>query len=108
MGGDHIRLVMDIDDDMLDPASASRSSAWSISGRPPIATSGFGIVSVIGRSLVPSPAANTIAERGAALTPCPRNRAGIGSRVAGGDRASARSGRAPGVGDRLRAAARPV
>src|SRR6516162_5238779 len=38
------------------PAEASRSIAWSISGRPSISTSGLGIVSVRGRSRVPSPA----------------------------------------------------
>jgi hypothetical protein len=44
------------------PASASRSSAWSISGLPATRTSGLGSVSVSGRMRVPSPAAMTIAE----------------------------------------------
>src|SRR5215207_6959192 len=45
------------------PASARRSSAWSISARPPTRTSGFGKVSVIGRMRWPRPAASTMAVR---------------------------------------------
>src|SRR5215207_439551 len=43
------------------PAAQSRSSTWSSMLRPPTRTSGFGIVSVIGRMRLPSPAASTMA-----------------------------------------------
>src|SRR5579871_3178218 len=43
------------------PASAQRSSTWSISGLPATRMSGFGIVLEMGRMRVPRPAANTIA-----------------------------------------------
>ncbi len=49
------------------PAAASRSSAWSSSGRPPSGSSGLAVRSVSGRMRVPRPAASSIAVRGRAV-----------------------------------------
>ena len=50
---------------------------WSISVRPATSTSGFGVVSVIGRMRLPRPAANTMAVFGTGALIVDRSRVGM-------------------------------